>query len=69
MIQTICQWVILINMIFNFIFLVRIDINGRPAREPTGFAGFVGTCVAITVIFVVLYFGGCFSTIFPMVIE
>lgn len=40
-----CQTVWVLLMVGGFLANVYWDINGRPAREPSGFAGVVGTIV------------------------
>ena len=58
------QYTILLLLILGFFILVYRDINGRPAKEPEGFAGVCGS-IAVLILHLWLYNkAGLFSTIF-----
>lgn len=63
--QLICQWLIAFNMLFTLFALIKIDIEGRPAKTPLGFVGIVGSFIAVAILVAVYYFAGSFSRLLP----
>ena len=63
--QLICQWLIAFNMAFTLLFLIKRDVEGQPAKQPTGFAGIIGSFVAVAILVAVYYFAGSFSRLLP----
>ncbi len=64
MTELICQYVVLGSVVLQFFMLTYIDINGRVAKEPAGFGGFIGTCVAVALITALYYGAGAFDKLF-----
>jgi len=62
--QTFCQWLIVVNLLVSFMYAVYIDIHGRKSKEPLGFKGFVGSCVSVALIALVVFGAGGFSALF-----
>jgi hypothetical protein len=63
MLQVICQWLLLIQLIAGFFVMVYQDFNGRKAKPPEGFSGFIGSIIGQTLICAVTYFAGALSAI------
>ncbi len=59
--QLSCQILVAIWMAFNFFVTVYWDFNGKKAKDPQGFGGFVGTCVIIALFTWMLWGAGAFS--------
>jgi len=43
--------------------LVVRDFEGRPAKEPTGVTGFVGTLISVSLVAAIYYGAGIFSNL------
>jgi glucan phosphoethanolaminetransferase (alkaline phosphatase superfamily) len=61
--QTFCQWFIILNIVVNFLLTVHQDINGRERKEPTGFSGFLGTCVVFVIVILIYLGAGVFDNL------
>lgn len=61
MVEMICQWVIVVNLVGCFFVTVYRDFNGQPARRPPGFWGFLGTVLSMGLLAMVLYLAGAFD--------
>ncbi len=62
--RMVCQWFLALMMARAYFACVEVSINGRPAKEPTGFNGFVQATVGI-VLFIALVWGtGAFDVLF-----
>jgi hypothetical protein len=59
-----CQCLLLAVVVMGFFRIVYQDFNGRPAKEPAGFNGFIGTVVAVALVGALYYGAGAFSLIF-----
>lgn len=62
--KSICQWALLIRVAIGFFMMVYFDFNGRTARKPLGFSGFVATVIATACIAWVYMQSGAWSEIF-----
>lgn len=63
--QLICQWLILLLMVFNLMMLIKRDIEGVKARQPSGFPGVIASFIAVATVVTVYYFAGAFSLVLP----
>lgn len=61
--QSICQMVMVAQLIMIFFILVHGDFHGSGGRKPGGFRGFIGSLVVITLISWLWYGAGAFSLI------
>jgi hypothetical protein len=61
MFETIFKWLLITQLVLQFFYAVYIDFNGREAKQPMGFQGFIGTVVAILIFGAVLYGAGVFD--------
>lgn len=59
-----CQWVLLVLFAIGFLHSTYIDFEGREAKAPGGFGGFVSTCVVHVLLWLVYWKVGVFSLIF-----
>ena len=60
-----CQWIIVACVVWSFFKEVHNDFEGRPAKEPMGFPGFIGTIIAIVFACWLYYAAGAWSLILP----
>lgn len=61
--QLFCQSFLIFGLIFNFLICVKYAFEGRKARQPQGFLGFVAA-VIITLIHAAIYWGaGMFDSV------
>jgi hypothetical protein len=63
MIQVICQWLCVINILFSMLLLLYRDVNGSPAKEPLGFEGIVSTLIAVAMLTAMQWGAGAFSNL------
>jgi hypothetical protein len=56
---------ILLLMVFNLMVLIRRDIEGVAARQPSGFPGVIGSFISVAIVGLVYYFAGTFREILP----
>jgi membrane protease YdiL (CAAX protease family) len=61
--QEFCQWAVLAHLILIFFTCVHLDFNGRKAKEPDGFSGFVGTLIIVGLFALAYYGSGAFDLI------
>lgn len=59
-----CQITILCLMVIGFLAMLHADINGREQKEPSGFAGVVGTIIVYAIAFALNLYAGTFSRLF-----
>ena len=64
MLQIVCQWLLVVWIVAAFFSSVLCDFYGRDKKDPGGFAGFIGTLIAIFIMVFVLYNAGGFSNLF-----
>jgi hypothetical protein len=63
-VQTVCQIGVVLSMTLTFFVCVKYDFEGRKAKEPAGFRGFIGSIVG-TAVMAALYWGaGAFDLLF-----
>jgi len=60
----IAQWILVALLVANLLLGLYRDINGRPAKEPEGFSGVVGTLIAVALTVILYWYAGAFSLIF-----
>jgi hypothetical protein len=63
--QFVCQWFMVLSLVFSLFSMIKRDIEGTPARPPKGFEGVVCTIVGITITAFIYYFAGSFSLVLP----
>lgn len=63
MIQVICQWLCVLNLLSSFLLLAYRDVNGREAQKPSGFPGIVTTLIAVVLIAAIQWGAGSFSVL------
>jgi hypothetical protein len=56
-----CQWLIVASLVFAFFVTTYGDFHGSDSKKPHGFAGFVGTCVAVVLMALVQFGAGSFT--------
>jgi hypothetical protein len=61
MASQICAWLLVIHLVGGFLLHVYQDFNGRPGRAPAGFRGFIGSCIAMLLIWLVMWTAGAFE--------
>lgn len=59
-----CQILIVVNVLGNFFMCVYINFNGREARGPNGFPGFIGSFIVVGLALSVCWGAGLFSRLF-----
>jgi hypothetical protein len=52
-------------MVFNLMMLIKRDIEGVKARQPSGFPGVIASFIAVATVVTVYYFAGTFSLVLP----
>ncbi len=62
-IQWVCQWLVVLWMLFVFLVSVYGDFNDRPAKKANGMFGFCAGAVIIGLILCILKGAGAFSEI------
>jgi len=61
-----CSLLVLFHVV-RFFHLVFIDIEGRPEQPPSGFIGFIGTVVSMTISTVLFYYAGLYDIFIEMI--
>lgn len=55
------QWALVVLLVIGFFRTVREDFEGKPAKEPMGFAGFVGSVIAFGSVMWLYWMAGLFT--------
>ena len=63
MIVTTCRVMLIAYLVLSFFYGTWGDFNGRDAKQPGGFRGFIGTLVVIAILAATLYGAGAFGGI------
>lgn len=62
--RMVCQWTIVLILANGFLAGVHSDFNGRDRAEPTGYDGFVSTCLQAAFSVFLLWGAGAFDVLF-----
>jgi len=62
-VQVCCQIVFVVMQVLGFFQMVYFDFNGREAKRPSGFPGFIASCIVIVIGVAMAYGAGMYSTL------
>ena len=61
--QKFCQVFLVFELLIGYFVMVYSDFNGREAKQPPGFTGFVASCIIVILKGLILYGSGVLSSI------
>jgi hypothetical protein len=64
--QTFCQIVVVVFLAIGFFASVKESFEGKKAKEPDGFHGFVITVIVSVVLWAAMYGSGALSQLIPV---